>query len=259
MQIERDLTFAELETHFAAPEEWGDAYVVVQTQPGDSRAPHWATQLVEIYIAWAARHGFGCMVVDEAPPEDGEWRITLAVEGNGAYGLLQAERGTHRFAEIVPVGEARRKHVAQVRVEVLPVLGKDALRMPPGEISVDSRPLHARGRRLRKLRGEARAVHQPTGTAAQVASDSDTKDAESLALALLCGRLYVERAAERSVRLNAPAADPPWGSVARAYQLSRRSSVKDPRTGVAHPQPRAVFAGDIDRFIAGYLQMRDER
>jgi peptide chain release factor 2 len=148
--------------------------------------------------------------------------------------------------------------VAQVRVDVLPMLGKDALRIPPGEISVDSRPLHARGRRLRKLRGEARAVHQPTGRAAQVASDGDTADAEALAVALLCGRLYVERSAERSVRSNAPTADPPWGSVARAYQLSRRSSVKDPRTGVAHAQPRAVFAGDIDRFIAGYLRKRLE-
>jgi hypothetical protein len=35
----------------------------------------------------------------------------------------------------------------------------------------------------------------------------------------------------------------PWGSVARAYQLSRRSQVKDLRTGMVHPQPRAVFEG----------------
>jgi ATP-dependent Clp protease ATP-binding subunit ClpC len=125
------------------------------------------------------------------------------------------------------------------------------LPLASSDIAVDSRALHARGRRLRKLRGEARAVYLPTGAAALVASDGDPTAAEALALALLRGRLFVERAGGDGVE-----AAPPWGSVARAYQLSRRSSVKDPRTGVIHPQPRAVFAGDIDRFIAGYLEKR---
>ena len=86
---------------------------------------------------------------------------------------------------------------------------------------------------------------------AEAANDGDLAGAEALALALLRGRLFVERAGDEAL-----APDPPWGSVARAYQLSRRSSVKDPRTGVVHPRPRAVFAGDIDRFSAAYLKKR---
>jgi ATP-dependent Clp protease ATP-binding subunit ClpC len=254
-QVERELTFAELESYFTRPEEQGDAYLIVRAVSGDAQAPHWAAQLADAYVGWAARRGLDCAVVDEAPADAAEWRTTLAIEGSGAYGLLQSERGTHRFAEIVQVGPARRKHVAQVRVDVLPMLAEEALRLPPADIALESRPLHARGRKLRKLRGEARVVHLPSGATAQVACDGDPSAAEALALALLRGRLFVDRA---DVGDGVEAA-PPWGSVARAYQLSRRSAVKDPRTGVVHPQPRAVFEGDIDRFIAAYLKRRAAR
>ena len=87
----------------------------------------------------------------------------------------------------------------------------------------------------------------PTKDQIQALLDSDL-EAPVVMLNLL---KFAERAGGDGVE-----AAPPWGSVARAYQLSRRSSVKDPRTGVIHPQPRAVFAGDIDRFIAGYLEKR---
>jgi peptide chain release factor 2 len=98
-----------------------------------------------------------------------------------------------------------------------------------------------------------RAIYTPTGTAALVAGDGDAEATEALALALLRGRLFVERRAATGAGVEAA---PPWGSVARAYQLSRRSAVRDPRTGIAHGQPGAVFEGDIDRFIEGYLKKR---
>jgi ATP-dependent Clp protease ATP-binding subunit ClpA/protein subunit release factor B len=258
-QIERDLAFAELEGYFAGPADWSDAYVRIQTAPGDTRAAHWAAQLVEMYVKWAARRGFACAVVDEAPADSGEWRATLAIEGNGAYGLLRGEHGTHRFAEIVGSGETRRKQVAQARVEVLPLLedagaGREsgAPRLSPADVSIEARPLHARGRKLRKLRAEARAVHMPTGITVVAAGDGEAAAAEALARSLLRGRLFVERVTPS----DALAAEPPWGSVARAYQLSRRSSVRDRRTGVVHGNPRAVFEGDIDRFIVGFLKRR---
>ena len=80
----------------------------------------------------------------------------------------------------------------------------------------------------------------------------------ALAQALLRARVFVERSAPAGdgAHLPAPAAAPPWGSVARAYQLSRRSIVKDLRTGVIHSQPRAVFEGDLDPFIGAYLRKR---
>src|SRR5262249_4535958 len=194
-QIEHDLSFAELEDYFVGPLDWGDAYLTVQTAPGDSRAAHWAAQLVETYLKWCERRGFACAVVDEAPIDSGEWRTTLAIEGTGADGLLNGERGTHRFAEIVGSGEGRRQQRGQGSVEVVPMLEEGALRLAPGDVTVDTRTLHARGRKLRKLHSEVRAVYIPSGATVFVASDGDTAAAETLARALLRGQLYVERAA----------------------------------------------------------------
>lgn len=251
-QLDHDLTFAELETYFVAPEDWNDAYLIISTAPGDSTAPRWATELVDMYMSWATQRDFTCIIADEAAADSGEWRTTLAIEGRGAYGLLHAEHGTHRFAEIVQQGEVRRKQVSQVRVEVLPVLEESVLRFGTGDTMTEARQAHGRGRRLRRIRSEGRAVHLPTGITAFVTSESDPTSAETLALALVRARLFLSRKAVGD-RLEAEA---PWGSVARAYQLSRRSQVKDPRTGVVNTNPRAVFEGNIDLFIAAYLQKR---
>lgn len=89
---------------------------------------------------------------------------------------------------------------------------------------------------------------------ATVTSDGDPARAEALAVSILKARLRLARASVG----NGLEADPPWGSVARAYQLSRHSVIKDPRTGVAHQHPRAVFEGDLNRFIEGYLRKRSE-
>ncbi|NJO85275.1 MAG: PCRF domain-containing protein [Blastochloris sp.] len=253
-QLARELSFAELEGYFVGPEEWGDAYIVISTAPGDTSAARWAAQLVDMYVAWARRHGMTSSVVDETPDDSGEWRLTLMIEGHGAYGLLQAERGTHRFAEIVRAGDTRRKQVSQVRIEVLPLVEESTIRIPAGDQAIDARPMQSRGRRLRRLRSEARAVYLPSGAVATVTSDGDPARAEALAVSILKARLRLARASVG----NGLEADPPWGSVARAYQLSRHSVIKDPRTGVAHQHPRAVFEGDLNRFIEGYLRKRSE-
>ena len=101
-QIERDLSFAELESYFIAPEEWGDAYLIVRIAPGDAQAPHWAGQLIEAYIGWAARRGFGCAVVDEAPPAmasgASHWR-SRAVERTGCSRASAALTASLRLCE----------------------------------------------------------------------------------------------------------------------------------------------------------------
>jgi ATP-dependent Clp protease ATP-binding subunit ClpC len=253
-QLERDLAFAELESLFETPEERGDAYIVIQTAPGDARSSYWAEQLVQCYERWAGRRGLSCAVVDEAPADEGAWRTTLLIEGDGAYGLLQGERGTHRFAEVILSGTTRRKQIAQVRVDVLPAIEEARLRLGPGEVVVENHPLRERGRRLHKLRNQSRAVHIASGVAVVVASDGDAAAAEARARSVLRGRLLLERGSTAGLD-----AEPPWGSVVRAYQLSRRSLVKDPRTGVTYRDPRAVFGGEIDRFITAFLNLRAER
>jgi peptide chain release factor 2 len=140
-----------------------------------------------------------------------------------------------------------------VRVDVLPAIEESRLKLGAAEIAIESRALRERGRRLRKLRSEVRATHIASGTAAAVACEAEIAAAEARARAVLRGRLFIERAAA-----GLPAS-PPWGSVVRAYQLSRRSLVKDPRTGITHRDPRAVFEGDIDRFIAAFLKLKAER
>jgi ATP-dependent Clp protease ATP-binding subunit ClpA/protein subunit release factor B len=244
-RLERDLRFAELEMRFRSPEDWGDAYMVLESGAEGQR---WVRQLASTYLTWAQAKNFEASVVEESAPDDSQARVTLQISGSGAYGLLRGEMGTHRIAETG--GEPRQKSVTQVLVSVLPVPGENAPRPPAVELDIGTTPVRAVGQFLRKLRSAGRAIHTPSGTAALVTTTTE-RAARELAVQLLHARLLW-------TRLDDPldsAADP-WGSVVRAYHFAKRSYIKDPRTNVTSSNPRDVLNGGLDAFIEAGLRER---
>lgn len=247
-RLERELRFAELEMCFRSEEDWSDAFVVIESNTAGIR---WVRQLASTYLAWAQSKRFEAEVVEETPPDDAQARVTLQINGSGAYGLLQGEMGTHRVAETV--GPARHKAVTQVLVMVLPVPGDSTAQLPPVELDLTTTPLRAVGHFVRKLRVSARAIHVPTGTAALVTAATE-RAARELALQLLHARLMWNRLDD-----NPAAAADPWGSVVRAYHFAKRSYIKDPRTNITSTNPRDVLNGGLDPFIEAMLRDRVNR
>lgn len=58
----------------------------------------WAEQLVEMYMKWAGKQGYGGRIVERYPSTNGGIKsATIEFECKYAYGYLSGERGIHRM------------------------------------------------------------------------------------------------------------------------------------------------------------------
>ena len=108
--------------------EWdgGDAVLTVQSGAGGTEAQDWAAMLERMYTRWAGAKGFSVRVLDRAPGEEaGIKSVELEIHGACAYGLLSAERGTHRLVRQSPFNAKSLRQTSFASVEVMPVLGEE--------------------------------------------------------------------------------------------------------------------------------------
>ena len=244
-RLERDLRFAELEMLFSNPEDWHDAYIILES---DQAGLRWVRNLANAYLEWSLGKRFEAKVIDETPAEDNLIRVTLQISGSGAFGLLRSEAGTHRISETG--GEPRLKTVTQVQITVLPVPTEDTPAPASSEIEMAVMNTRADGYFLRKLRVTGRALHRYTGAAAFACAGSERAVREML-LSILLGRLAMKQLDDFI-----QPSDDAWGSVVRSYHLGKRSTIKDPRTEIVHTNPKAALAGELDLFIEAALRWR---
>lgn len=107
--------------------EWdsGDAVLTVQSGAGGTEAQDWAAMLERMYTRWAAAQGFSLRILDRAPGEEaGIKSVELEIGGRHAYGLLAAERGTHRLVRLSPFNAKAARQTSFASVEVMPVIGE---------------------------------------------------------------------------------------------------------------------------------------
>ena len=92
--------------------------------------------LLRMYSRWAERRGFDVEVDDVSEgTEAGILSAEFTIQGRYAYGLMQAERGTHRLVRISPFDGNARRQTSFAAVEVYPVLDDAA------EVDIDEKDL----------------------------------------------------------------------------------------------------------------------
>ena len=77
--------------------------------------------LLRMYLRWAEREGLATVITDRLEGEGaGIKSVTLEVNGENAYGLLQSEIGVHRLVRISPFDANARRHTSFASVFVYP-------------------------------------------------------------------------------------------------------------------------------------------
>ena len=239
------------------------AIVTINAGAGGVDAADWAQMLARMYLRWAETKGFVTRIVDESPAEEaGLKSITFFVRGRNAYGLLEGERGVHRLVRISPFDAAHRRHTSFAAVDVVPEIesGEGDVEIKPDELRVETfKSGGAGGQYVNKTESAVRIIHLPTGIV--VASQQERSQAQNrdVAMNILRARL-VQRAAEEQRRklaeLRGERQANEWGSQIRSYVLQPYQLVKDHRTDVEVGDAQSVLDGNVDPFIAGYLQQR---
>ncbi|MCL1891199.1 MAG: peptide chain release factor 2 [Coriobacteriia bacterium] len=253
----------ELSSWFTGEYDHGDAIVSVNPGQGGLEAQDWADMLFKMYMRYAQNHGWGVEVLDAPAGEViGIDHATFIVSGRNAYGMLQAEQGTHRLVRISPTDEKKRRQTTFAGVEVLPVLPDDIeVAMDESDLRIDVyRASGPGGQSVNTTDSAVRITHVPTGTVVTCQNEKSQTQNREAAKKILRARLFELEQAKRDAELaelRGTKTEASWGNQIRNYVLYPYQLIKDVRTGVETGNVDGVLAdGELDPFVVAYHRWR---
>ena len=259
--ITKQLDQLDLRSLFTGEHDESDCIVQINAKDGGVDAQDWAEILLRMYGRWAERRGFnfeldGLSEGAEAGIMSAEFTLT----GRYAYGLMTAERGTHRLVRISPFDNQGRRQTSFAGVQVWPVMDELDLEVNESEIRMEVfRASGAGGQHVNKTSSAVRLIHEPTGLVASSQEERSQLQNREKAMRRLKTMIAAKIEEEREAELDSIAgqqAQVGWGSQIRSYVVQPYQMVKDLRTEVESSNITAVLDGDLDEFMEGYLRWR---
>jgi peptide chain release factor 2 len=234
----------------------GDAIVTIFAGAGGDDAEDFAHMLVEMYLKFFKKRGWGVRILHQNENDHGGYRnITFEISGKRVYGEIKHESGVHRLVRISPFNAKKLRHTSFAMVEVIPKFEKVTEQdIPTEEITVEfAKSSGPGGQNVNKRETAVRIVHLPTKLSVHVESERSQAQNRQKGLEILKGKIYRLREDERMSKEKgmyiSKTTDAEWGNQIRSYVLHPYKMVKDHRTEAETHDVEAVLGGDIELFL----------
>ncbi|MFN3323589.1 MAG: peptide chain release factor 2 [Bryobacteraceae bacterium] len=236
-----------------------DALMTIHPGAGGTESQDWAEMLLRMYLRWAERHNLEAVVTDRLEGEGaGIKSATLEINGDNAYGLLQAEVGVHRLVRISPFDANARRHTSFASVFVYPQIDEEIkIDIRPEDLRVDTyRASGAGGQHVNRTDSAIRITHLPTSIVVQCQNERSQHKNRASAMKQLRARLYeheMEKKRAEDKKLEDTKMEINFGSQIRSYVLAPYRLIKDHRTKLAIGDVDRVLDGDLDDLMHAFL------
>ncbi len=238
------------------PYDRSSAIITIFSGAGGDDSEDFSAILFNMYRKFLERKGWPTHIIHQNENDHGGFRnLTFEVNGKNAYGTLKNESGVHRLVRLSPFNAKKLRHTSFSMVEVIPKFEKTSeINIPEDELDISfQRSSGPGGQNVNKRETSVRIVHLPTKLSVHVDSERSQAQNREKGLAILAGKIYTLREAERMSKEKgmyiSKTTDAEWGNQIRSYVMHPYKMVKDHRTNVETSNINKVLDGELDDFI----------
>ena len=245
------------------PNDDRDVIMEVRAGAGGEEAALFASELLRMYLRYAARHRYATEVMSlNETGIDGIKEAILQVEGDGAYSRLKFEGGVHRVQRIPATESSGRLHTSTATVVVMPEADDVEVEIDEDkdlriEVKRSSGP---GGQSVNTTDSAVRITHLPSGLVVEIQDEKSQHKNKAKALSVLRSRLLdlqlqKQREADSAARRSMVGTGDRSAKV-RTYNFPQDRVTYHRIHKTVHNLP-AVMAGELDELIDA-LNMADQ-
>ena len=236
------------------PDDDKSVVMEIRAGTGGEEAALFSGVLYRMYSMYAQANGWKTELIDENETELGGYKeISFLVEGEGVYGKLKYESGTHRVQRVPETESQGRIQTSAVTVAVLPEAEAVEVVIDPQDLEIDThRASGAGGQHINKTDSAIRILHKPTGIVVECQDERSQLKNREKAMKVLRSKIYQleeeKRNAERSDTRKSQIGTGDRSEKIRTYNY-QQGRVTDHRIKLTIHSLEAVLNGKLDEIV----------
>ncbi len=236
------------------PNDKKNAIIEIRAGAGGDEGAIFAANLAQMYIKYCENNSWKVEIISQSTIGIGGYKeIIFQVKGEGAYGALRFEAGTHRVQRVPETEKQGRVHTSTATVIVLPEAKEVDIKINNNDIRIDTFCSSGPGgQSVNTTQSAIRVTHLPSGITASCQDQKSQHQNKDKALEILRSRLLAKEEEERISKESAQRKDQ-VGAGDRSDKIRTynypQDRITDHRISQSWHNINQILEGDLDIII----------